>query len=85
MIVKHSTRLSPFYLAFASEAILATKVIVLATCTKCVKYELKDKALQNEKALINDIRLGVIEHIKKYEEDIVSRYGETMKKRVFKP
>lgn len=54
---KYYTRLSPFHLAFKYEVVLPTEVMVLSTRIRCIEEELNDQALQNQKVLINKMRL----------------------------
>lgn len=77
--------MSIFHLAFVSEAALPTVAMIPTIKRRCVEDELNNKTLQNKKALIDEMRVGAIESICKYQEDIKARYDKNVKKRIFKP
>lgn len=46
---------------------------------RCVEEDLCDQAFQNQKALIDKMRLRAIEKIRKYQEDIKARYDKNVR------
>ena len=80
---KHSTGLSPFHLAFGTEAVLPTEIMLPTTRTQAVEQGFNEQLLSNDKALIREKRMQAIEHILKYQEMMKQRYDKKVKKRSF--
>ena len=80
---KHSTGLSPFYLAFGAEVVLPTEIMLPTSRTSAVEQGLNEQLLSNDKALLGETRLQAIEHILKYQEAMKKRYDKKVKKRSF--
>lgn len=52
---------------------------------KVIHVGYDEQILQNEKALINEMRFQVVEYIIKHQDDIKKRYDRIVKKWVFMP
>lgn len=75
--------MSPFHLAFGTEAVQLTKVMPPTTRTKCVEERINGRLLQNGKAVIDYKRFKAIEHIQRYQEGIKSWYDKKVKNKIF--
>lgn len=75
---KHSTSLSPFHLAFGSEAVLPTEIMMPTSRIKAaVQSDHKDQILQNDQNLLDKTRLEAVQHNLKYQEDMKRRYDNS--------
>ena len=82
---KHSTGLSPFHLAFGTEAVLPTEIMIPTSRTLAVDGGLNDSQLQYDHANIDELRDLALHNITKYQKDIKLRYDKKVKARKFQP
>lgn len=73
---KHSITLSPFHMAYGSEAVLPTKYMLPISWTRSVDNGLNEQLLSNEKALL-DVK-------RSYDKQRISRLGDWVLKRAIK-
>ena len=67
---KHSTGLSPFHLAFGTDAVLSMEIMLPTSRTLAVEKGLNDNQLQLDHATMDELRGEALHHIAKYQEDM---------------
>lgn len=71
---------SPFHLGYGSKAIFPMEIMIPTSRSKCVKQGHINDLLIQDKVILDEIRLEVVKHTLKYQEEINKRYSKKLKK-----